>query len=441
MDNSQWPGSVPPAAAGESEETEGWGHSSMPQPPYPAIPAPAIQGGVGESSYGDQPWMPEFPGGQPRRRSLALPFAVLGVLALLLVTFVAGCSVGAANGLNLQNSATGATGAAPTVVVPPSAQDLQQTIINVIRTVQPSVVEVVSQGGQGEGIGSGEIISKDGYIVTNDHVVDGFSSYTVNLASGQSVSAKLVGTDPQDDLAVLKISANNLQPINFADSSKVQVGQFAIALGSPLGLEQSATFGIVSALNRTAQEGSSGPAAVLTGLIQTSAPINPGNSGGALVDLQGQLIGIPTLGAANPNSGTAANGIGFAIPSDRVKFVTDQLIKNGRLVSTGQGFIGIRGQDVTPQLASAYNLSATSGVLVAGFVNDASGKSPAQQAGVKSGDIIIAVNGKSIADNGDLASALISQAPGTRVTLTVQRGSSQVKVSVTLGEKPANLQG
>jgi S1-C subfamily serine protease len=138
-----------------------------------------------------------------------------------------------------------------------------------------------------------------------------------------------VGEAPENDLAVLKIQASNLQPITFADSSKVQVGQFAIALGNPLGLENSATFGIVSALNRSASEQPSGPAGTLTGLIQTSAAINPGNSGGALVDLQGRLIGIPTLGAADTQSGTPANDIGLVIPSNQVKAVADQFIKQG----------------------------------------------------------------------------------------------------------------
>ena len=375
-------------------------------------------------------------GGRERGRAKrGLGAGLLG-LSLLLSLVLAGCSLG---GSSSAGNGTGA-GAAPTVVVPPAAQDLQQTVINVIRTVQPSVVQVMSSGGgSGGAIGSGEIVSSDGYIVTNDHVVAGFSSYSVSLAGGtQPLAAQLVGADPQDDLAVLKIGAANLRPINFADSAKVLVGQFCVALGSPLGLQQSATFGIVSALNRTASEAPSGPAGTLIGLIQTSAPINPGNSGGALVNLEGQLIGIPTLGAVDPNSGTAANGIGFAIPSNRVKFVMDQLIKYGRLVNSGQGFIGIQGEDVTPDLASAYNLPVQSGVLVVGFATDASGTSPAQQAGVKQGDIIVAVDGTAIGNSGDLAAALESQAPGTKVTLNIMRGSGKQQIAVTLGQRPTS---
>lgn len=385
--------------------------------------------------------MAPIPPSRPSRHRLVSPLGVGIVLAGFIAMFVAGCAIGASSASNNVSQNKGSAGAAPTIAVPASASDLQQNVVNVIHTVQPSVVEVVSQGGQGEAIGSGEILTANGYIVTNDHVVNGYSQFSVSLSSGQSMTAQLVGQDPQDDLAVLKVNTTNLQPIAFADSAKVQVGQFAIALGSPLGLQQSATFGIVSALNRSASEAPNGPAGELTGLIQTSAPINPGNSGGALVDLSGKLIGIPTLGATDPNSGGTANGIGFAIPSDRVKFVADQLMKNGKLVSTGQGFLGIQGEDVTPQLASAYNLSAQSGVLVTGFANDTAGNSPAQQAGVKNGDIITAVNGQQVTNNGDLAAALLSLSPGTQVTLTVQRGSGQQQIKVTLGERPTNMQG
>ncbi|HEX8036656.1 MAG TPA: trypsin-like peptidase domain-containing protein [Ktedonobacterales bacterium] len=376
---------------------------------------------------------PSEPQHAKRRHHLRYPIGAL-LLIFVLTATVAGCTIGT----NTSSTSTSPQGAAATVAVPPSAQDLQQTVINVIRTVQPSVVEVMSQGSQGSAIGSGEILTKDGYVVTNNHVVEGFSTFAVRLANNQSYPAQLKGTAPGDDLAVLKINANNLQPISVGDSGKVQVGQFAIAIGSPLGLQQSATMGIVSALNRTASEGQN---RTLVGLIQTSAPINPGNSGGALVDLQGRLIGIPTLGAVDPASGGAANGIGFAIPSNRVTYVADQLIKNGQLVNTGEGFLGIRGEDVTPQLASTYNLPAQSGVLITGFANDASGKSPAQSAGIKVNDIIVAVNGQQIATSADLSSQLQTRAPGAQVTITVVRGSGKQDIKVTLGERPPNPQG
>ncbi len=375
---------------------------------------------------------------RPACRSLAgaRVRAALGAALLLGVLITLGCTA-QTNGNTQGGSTGGSVAAAPTVAVPAAATDLQQTVVNVIHVVQPSVVVVESSGAQGGGIGSGEVISTDGYIVTNDHVVAGFSTFRVVLSSGKTLSAQLVGAASGDDLAVLKVSQSGLPPINFADSSKVQVGQFSLAIGTPLGLAQSATFGIVSALNRTASEAPSGPAGTLTGLIQTSAPINPGNSGGALVDLHGQLIGIPTLAATDPNIGGAANGIGFAIASNRVKFIAGQLVRYGHVVNTGQGFLGISEVDVTPDLQAADRLPVDHGVLITGFSPDASGKSPAQQAGLQVGDIIIAVNGTTINGNGDLAGILQQLSPGTQVKITVQRGSAQKTVTVTLGERPA----
>ncbi len=370
---------------------------------------------------------------QPRWRTAAIAL-------ILLVMLVTGIGIG--NALS-HASATPTTtitigaNSAPITTVPAAAQDLQQTVITTVHAVEPSVVEVISGGGRSEAIGSGEILTKDGYVVTNDHVVQGFSSFSVRLNSGQTLSAQLIGQAPQDDLAVLKVSLANAQPIAFADSSAVQVGQFAIALGSPLGLQDSVTFGIVSALNRSASEAPEGPAGELTGLIQTSAPINPGNSGGALVDLQGQLIGIPTLGATDSQNGGVANGIGFAIPSNRVKYVSQQLIANGHLTSSGQGFLGIQGQDVSPRFGG----NGQSGVQIAGFTNDASGHSPAQAAGLQVDDIITAVDGRAVISGDELASALMTKQPGTQVTIQYTRGSSQNSLRVTLGERPVQSQG
>jgi len=380
-------------------------------------------------------------GGQRGRQPGRGRIYVLATLVLLSILAVGGIGVAIGNS-RANNGSTPALTSAPNSSSPSSASTaaLQATVEQVARTVQPSVVEITSSGGSGEAIGSGEILTSDGYIVTNDHVVTGYSSYAVTLSSGKTVQAQLVGEDPQDDLAVLKISATGLTPIVFGDSSQAQVGEFVLAIGNPLGLQQSTTFGIVSALNRTASESPNGPAAELTGLIQTSAPINPGNSGGALVDLNGDLIGIPTLGASSGQSGTAS-GIGFAIPSNRVKSVATQLMQHGSLTSSGQGFLGIQGQSVTPQLAAANGLGAQSGVLVTGFGNDASGASPAQRAGLQTGDIIVAVNGQQVTDNEDLAGAILTQQPGTRVSLTIVRGGHQQTISVTLGERPANSQG
>ncbi len=210
-------------------------------------------------------------------------------------------------------------------------EDVQQTTINTIKAVDPSVVQVQGRGsGPGAGsVGSGEILTSSGYIVTNSHVVHGLSSFTVLLSTGATVSAQLIGDVPSQDLAVLKINASNLKPIAVGDSSQAQVGQVAIAMGSPLGLEQSASTGIVSALNREGKEVVDGKTYTLKGMIQTSAPINPGNSGGALVNLQGQLVGIPTLSAVDPTTGVAANGIGYAISSNQMETIVAPFIPSG----------------------------------------------------------------------------------------------------------------
>ncbi len=360
------------------------------------------------------------------------PRLVLGFVLFMLLFALALSGCVSAGTSSIQATATAT---APTTVSA-GAVALQQQVINVIHTAQPSVVQINGFNGGGQSIGSGEILTSDGYIVTNDHVVRGFTSFSVQIGANRIVPAKLIGQAPQDDLAVLKIGVNKLPPISFGDSSRVQVGQFVVAIGSPLGLAETATIGIVSALNRAASEGAGGPASTLVGLIQTSAPINPGNSGGALVDLSGRLIGIPTLAAVDPEINAPANGIGFAIPSNRVQFVAQQLMKYGKVTSSGQGFLGIEGQDITPALAAANGLAVQNGVLVAGFVKDAAGKSPAQQAGLRVGDSIVAINNQQITGSTDLASLTLTQPPGTRVSVTIVRGAHQQTLQVTLGERP-----
>ena len=199
--------------------------------------------------------------------------------------------------------------------------DAQDEMVSLVQKVNPSVVQVVSKRAVVGATGSGEIFTSDGYIVTNSHVVHGFSDYSVVLADNRTIPARLVADVVQEDLAVLKITADNLTPIAIGDSSKVQVGDFALALGSPLGLQQSATTGIISALNRSGTELTAEGPVTLRGMLQTSAPINPGNSGGALVNAQGELIGIPTLAAVDTSTGVAANGIGFAITSNHAQEV------------------------------------------------------------------------------------------------------------------------
>jgi S1-C subfamily serine protease len=317
------------------------------------------------------------------------------------------------------------------------AQQAQVAAETVVQNVEKSVVTVYSSGSAGSAIGSGEFVTSDGYISTNDHVVNGFSSFSVTLSDGTSLPATLVGADQQDDLAVLKVNQSNTPAITLADSSGATVGEFVVALGSPLGQANSASFGAISALNQTETEQSdsfsstSGP--ILTGMIQTSAPLAPGNSGGALIDLDGKMVGIPTLAATSGGQqSTASSTIGFAIASNRVAFVVNQLIHSGKLTSTNQGFLGI-------STRNAGNGFTSDGVAVSGFTQDAHGATPAQSAGLQVGDVIVAVNGQSISTQEDLAGTVLSQTPGAKISVEVQRGTSQQTVQVTLGERPTNV--
>jgi S1-C subfamily serine protease len=248
----------------------------------------------------------------PRRRSGGRP-RLLGVAALVAALVLAGCSTTTA-------STASSSAAKPAVEASPSALAVQQQFVQVVKQVSPSVVLIQTS----QGLGSGIVFDASGNVVTNAHVVEGASSFQVTLADGKQYPARLVGSFAADDLAVLHIDASGLHPAAFADSSKLQVGDVALAIGNPLGLQSSVTEGIVSALGRTVNEDNG---VALPNVIQTSAPINPGNSGGALVDLQGQVIGIPSLAATDPQlGGGAAAGIGFAIPGNTVRDIAAQLI-------------------------------------------------------------------------------------------------------------------
>jgi S1-C subfamily serine protease len=270
-----------------------------------------------------------------------------------------------------------------------------------------------------EGLGSGIVFDAKGDIVTNNHVVGSARSFLVTTAAGHQLKATLVGSFAPDDLAVIKAPADaNLQPASFADSSKLRVGDIAMAIGNPLGLQSSVTEGIVSALGRQEPEGSG---VTLANAIQTSAAINPGNSGGALVDITGRVIGIPTLAAADPQLGGAASGIGFAIPSNTVKSIAAQLVRYGHVVNSGRPYLGVE-------------IGDTGNGVYVGKVN-AGG--PAAKAGVKAGDVIVAVNGKTTTTSDQLGTVLAGFKPGQTVTLKVvhQSGSSS-QVKVKLGQYP-----
>ena len=240
------------------------------------------------------------------------------------------------------------------------------------------------------GLGSGVIVSADGYVVTNNHVVDGADVVTVALTDGREFTAKVIGRDPQTDLAVVKIDAKDLPAVTFADSGKSEVGDRVLAIGNPFGIGETVTSGIVSAKGRNI-----GILAEVKGyedFIQTDAAINPGNSGGALVDVNGRLLGINT--AILSRSG-GFQGVGLAVPANLVSQVADSLVKTGKVV---RGYLGVNIQTITPALADSFNLKSNKGALVADIVAN----SPAEKAGLKEGDVVTALNGQPIADANNL---------------------------------------
>lgn len=299
-----------------------------------------------------------------------------------------------------------------------SAAGLQDAYVAVVKQVLPSVVQIKTDSG----LGSGIVFDTKGDIVTNDHVVSGAASFTVTTSSGRNLPATLVGTFPADDLAVIHVSNAQLTPAVFGDSSKLQVGDIVMAIGNPLGLQSSVTAGIVSATGRTVSEDNG---VVLPDTIQTSAEINPGNSGGALVDLEANVVGIPTLAAVDQQLGGSAPGIGFAIPANVVTSIASQLVSDGKVTHSGRAYLGVR--------VALEDISGN-GVVIASV--DAGG--PAAKAGIQPGDTITSINGQSTPTPESLSTALAGLAPGTKVSVhVVNQSGSQRTVSVTLGELPA----
>jgi serine protease DegQ len=270
-------------------------------------------------------------------------------------------------------------------------------------------------------LGSGVIVSPEGYILTNNHVIESADEIEVALADGRKVSAKLIGTDPETDLAVIKIGLKNLPAITLGRLESTKVGDVVLAIGNPFGVGQTVTMGIVSALGRNHLGINT-----FENFIQTDAAINPGNSGGALVDSAGNLLGINT--AIYSRSG-GSMGIGFAIPVTTVKNVMEAIIKNGQVV---RGWIGVEPQDITPELATSFGLAKTSGTIIAGVLKGG----PADKAGVKPGDILISVGEKAVTDTTSMLNLVAQLTPGEKTKLTILRKSRELIVEVTVGKRP-----
>jgi S1-C subfamily serine protease len=305
-----------------------------------------------------------------------------------------------------------------------------------------SVVYVLNVG---VGSGSGVVFDSKGDIVTNAHVVSGASSLKVTTNTGKTVPASIVGVDATDDLAVIHVNASGLIPAHFASASGYQVAQTVLAIGSPLGLQDSVTSGLISGLNRVEQEPNG---AYLSDAIQTSAPINPGNSGGALVTLSGTVVGMPTLVQTSSSDGTTTQDIGFAIPSQRIVYLANQMIAHGKVLHTGRAYLGIVPADAdTASQGNGYfgfgggnpfgggndNTTTVNGALV----QQLAAGGPAAKAGMQQGDVITSANGTQITSAQDLLTVLAHQKPGSTISLTLNRNGSTMTVHVHLGELPA----
>jgi serine protease DegQ len=281
-----------------------------------------------------------------------------------------------------------------------------------------------AQGEMQRGVGSGVIVSTQGYLLTNNHVVEGANEIEVGLNDGREAKARLVGTDPDTDVAVLKIDLDKLPSVTLGNVEALQVGDQVLAIGNPFNVGQTVTSGIVSALGRN-QLGLS----TFENFIQTDAPINPGNSGGALVDVNGQLVGINT--AIFSRSG-GSMGIGFAIPVDLARQVMEGLIKDGKVT---RGWIGVEPRDLPAEYVESFKLPIKDGVLITGVLQDG----PASKSGLKPGDVVTTVGERPVANTTQLLNAVAALKPGSEAAIGVQRGAQALQLKLTVGQRPAAL--
>src|SRR3954470_14775790 len=339
-------------------------------------------------------------------------------VALLSAAALAGAGGGAGAALAIDGGATTTTrvvtAAAPAATENASTSSAGMTVGDVYRGAKQGTVDIKVQTGDGTAEGSGFVLDSRGDIVTNEHVVDGASGVTVNFADGTKADAKVVGADASSDIAVVRVSGvdpSELSPLTLADSSKAQVGDGVVAIGSPYGLEGSVTVGVVSALGRSITAPNH---FTISGAIQTDAPINHGNSGGPLLDSQGRVIGVNSQ--IESDSGDNS-GVAFAVPSNTVQRVVKQILSGG---TVQHAYLGVQLGDA-PSGAGAQVGEVTRG-------------GPASDAGLRSGDVVTAVDGSAVTGSDDLVGAVQAHAPGDSLTLTIRRGGSTRSVQVTLGE-------
>ena len=386
------------------------------------------QGPQPQASQSQQPKRPKKP--HPGLRSLlfGLLGGVIGAVAVVAVLVVGGFVAMPSSATSGKTGSAGTTSSGQTVTVN-SGDSTDTTLANAVaQKALPSVVSINVTTSDGEGVGSGVVLDADGNILTNYHVIEGAQSISVSTGDA-SYDATVVGSDESSDLAVIKIDAGDaaLTPIEVGDSSTLQVGDWVMSLGSPFGLEQSVSTGIVSSLYRSTMLQNTSGNTIYTNLIQTDATINPGNSGGALVDDEGKLVGINSLIESYSGS---SSGVGFAIPGNYAVEVAQKLIA-GQTVT--HAYIGGSFQTVTANNARSNSLSVNQGAYVAELADDG----PAAQAGIQKGDVITALDDEEITSSDALVLAVRSHSVGDTVTVTLMRGSKQMQVQVTLGSDEA----
>lgn len=409
-----------------------------PPPEYQPYPGPSMQP-LPRASYDTgtlrvQSSFPQSP--KPSTNGGCRSGAIVALTLAILLVFGVGLFAGWQFGRDSANGqySVGAlqTGADTQSSIPPvNGSSIEAVREAVIAKLRPAVVQVNVTTDRGNALGSGVIIDQRGYIVTNNHVVQGAQNIMVVLFNGTQANAQLAGTDPADDLAVIKINPPpNIVVAKLGDSSKLQVGADVLAIGNPLGITQTTTSGIISALNRSVIEPGG---ATIPNAIQTDAPINPGNSGGALVNLRGELIGIPTLTALDPEFKTPANGVGFAIPSNRVALIAPQIIATGHVEHTGRAVLNVRIASVDPVMQAQNNLAVDHGVLIVEAILGGA----ADQAGLRREDVIVQIDNQAVNDVSSFSDVLADKNPGEKVSVNLYRGNQQLMVNVVLNELQA----